>query len=69
VSAGGSVSFNASGSTHATGFSWDFDDGSSSSSSSVSHKFGSDPTYNVVLTVTGPGGSDVWTIAIHVPCG
>jgi PKD repeat protein len=63
------VDFNASGSTGATSWAWDFDDGATASGAVTSHVFsGTATVYNVILTVTGPGGSDFASVAIHVPC-
>ncbi len=41
-----------------TSWSWTFGDGGTSTSQSPSHEYTSAGTYNVTLTVTGPGGSD-----------
>ncbi len=49
-------SFNASGSTGATSYAWNFGDGGTGSGVSVSHAFAPKRNYNVTLT-TGPGGS------------
>jgi len=45
-------------STGATSWSWDFDDGATSSLQNPSHTFTAQGTYNVTLTASGPGGSD-----------
>lgn len=54
------VFFNESASTNSctsiTGYSWDFGDGTSSSSANPSHTFPGDGTYNVCLTVYGSNG-------------
>jgi hypothetical protein len=66
-----SVAFDASASSGATAYAWDFDDpnGGNRSDASVDHVFdGGRLTYNVTLTVTGPGGSDAAFVTIHVPC-
>ena len=41
-----------------TSWSWTFGDGGTSTSQNPSHQYTSAGTYNVTLTVTGPGGSD-----------
>jgi hypothetical protein len=65
---GGSITFDASGSTEATSYAWDFD-GETGSGQTVSHVFGGDqPEYHVILTVSGPGGSDTTGVTISVPC-
>jgi hypothetical protein len=64
-----SVHFDASSSTGEAAYSWDFDDGTTASTAVVDHGFsGAVSTYNVILTVTGPGGSDAAFVTIHVPC-
>ncbi|MSR63651.1 MAG: PKD domain-containing protein [Planctomycetes bacterium] len=47
-------------------WSWSFGDGSSSNSSSPSHVYTTPGTYDVQMTVAGPGGSDTKTIAALV---
>jgi len=65
------VSFSDSSSGSITSWSWDFGDGGSSTSSNPSHTYSSAGTYDVSLTVTGPGGSDSVTrvgyISVSVP--
>jgi hypothetical protein len=62
------VSFNGAGSTGETAYSWDFDDGgATSTSANPSHTF-SDGLHTVILTVTGPGGSDGTSVVINAPC-
>ncbi|MFN0274718.1 MAG: PKD domain-containing protein [Chitinophagales bacterium] len=52
------VVFSNSSSGEITSYSWDFDDGTATSSSiSPTHTFDTPGTYNVCLTATGPGGS------------
>ncbi len=50
---------------------WDFGDGGTSSLQNPSHTYSGVGTYDVVLTATGPGGSDVETklayITVHPP--
>ncbi|RMG71364.1 MAG: PKD domain-containing protein, partial [Chloroflexi bacterium] len=49
-----------------TSYNWNFGDGSTSSEESPSHQFTNVGTYNVILTVSGPGGSDTVTRQITV---
>ena len=60
------VNFTGSNSANATSFSWDFDDGNSSNLADPQHVFTAPGVYGVVLTVTGPGGSDTETVQISV---
>jgi len=46
-----------------TGWQWDFGDGHTSSGQNPAHTYGAPGTYDVTLTVTGPGGSDSKTLA------
>jgi len=50
-------SFNASATTNATSYSWNFGDGSTGSGVTTSHTFAPNRTYTVTLTATGSGGS------------
>ena len=70
ICANQSLTFSAVGSTGATSYSWNFDDGSIISGVTVAHSFsGSKPSYGVVLTVSGPGGpNDFASVVINVPC-
>ena len=52
-----SCSFNASSSTGATSYSWNFGDGTTGSGVTTSHSFVSRRSYTVTLTATGAGGS------------
>jgi len=52
------VSFTDQSTGSITSWSWTFGDGGTSTSQNPSHEYTSDGTYNVSLTVTGPGGSD-----------
>ena len=52
------VSFTDLSTGSVTSWSWTFGDGGTSSSQNPSHTYNSAGTYNVSLTVTGPGGSD-----------
>ncbi|MGK7390082.1 MAG: PKD domain-containing protein [Candidatus Cyclobacteriaceae bacterium M2_1C_046] len=45
-------------STDATSYSWDFGDGNTSTEENPVHVYDSYGTYTVVLTATGPGGTD-----------
>jgi hypothetical protein len=59
----------ASQSTGEASYLWSFDDGTSSTEPVVVHSFSGDQAvYNVILTVTGPGGSDAASIEIRIPC-
>ena len=52
------VSFTDLSTGDPTSWSWDFDDGDFSTLQNPDHTFVEDGTYNVCLTVEGPGGSD-----------
>ena len=52
------VDFDASSSNGATSYSWDFGDGTTGSGMITSHSYDTNGTYNVVLTITGPCGTD-----------
>ena len=65
---GDTVDFTGSGSTGATSYLWDFADGGSTVAD-PSHTYGADGSYNVILTVDGPGGpADSASTVIVVPC-
>jgi hypothetical protein len=69
TSASASITFDASGSTHASSYHWDFDDGTTSASKVIGHAFdGSQSSYTVILTVSGSGGEDAEAVTIDVPC-
>ncbi len=56
---GFTCSFNASASTNATSYAWNFGDATTGSGVTTSHAFASRTTYTVTLTATGAGGSSV----------
>lgn len=58
---GASITFDASGSSGATSYSWDFGDGSNGTGVSPMHVYSAAGAYRVILTATGPGGSAVDT--------
>lgn len=47
-------------------YSWNFDDGSTGSGAPISHVFNNPGTYNVELTITSEGCSDVTTIPVTI---
>src|SRR5690606_15095627 len=49
-----------------TSFNWNFGDGTTSSEFNPSHRFNAPGVYNVVLVVSGPGGSTNFTQQIVV---
>ena len=55
-------------STDATGWSWDFGDGNSSTSQSPTHTYAMPGTYNVCLTATGNCGGDTYCETVQVDC-
>ncbi len=57
------VTFTDASTGDITSHSWDFGDGGSSTSQNPSHTYSAAGTYDVSLTVTGPGGSDTATCA------
>jgi len=60
------VQFSDQSSGSVTSYNWNFSDGSSSSERNPSHTFTTPGTYNVFLTVSGPGGSSSVTRQIVV---
>ncbi|MBZ0305872.1 MAG: PKD domain-containing protein, partial [Anaerolineae bacterium] len=58
------VNFTNQSSGNITSYSWDFGDGTTSTEQNPSHIFNTASTYTVVLTVTGPGGTDTAQVAI-----
>jgi PKD repeat protein len=63
-----SITFTNRSTGSISSYSWDFDEGPSSSAKSPTHVFPSERTYLVILTVSGPGGTDVAQTTITVPC-
>jgi len=51
------VNFTSTSTGTITSYSWDFGDGGTSTSQNPSHIYNSNGSFNVALTVTGPGGS------------
>jgi PKD repeat protein len=65
---GNEVFFDGSGSKHESSYLWRFeDDGSTSTSATVTHQF-PDGTWSVVLTLQGPGGSSSDGVTVTTPC-
>jgi hypothetical protein len=66
------VTFDASSSSGASEYLWNFDDGTPlGSGAQVNHTFQggqSQTVFNVILTATGPGGVDYQVATISVPC-
>lgn len=60
------VDFDASASAGATSYTWDFGDGTTGSGITTSHTYDTNGTYNVVLTITGPCGTDTISKTISV---
>jgi len=61
------ISFNGTGSSGSiTSYQWSFGDGGTASGSTVSHAYGVATTYNVTLTVIGPGGQSTDTTQAFV---
>jgi len=56
------ITFDGSGSTGAiTSYEWNFGDGTTGSGETVTHSYDEPDTYVIILTVTGPGGSNTST--------
>ena len=55
---GSTCSFDASATTNATSYGWDFGDGTTASGVTTSHTFALRRSYTVTLTATGAGGSN-----------
>lgn len=60
------VSFNNNSSGKIDSYEWDFGDGKSSTAGNPSHTYTSPGNYTVVLTISGPGGSDTRTRSKYV---
>ncbi|HCQ14946.1 MAG TPA: hypothetical protein DIU20_01715 [Cryomorphaceae bacterium] len=60
------VSFDASASVGATAYSWDFGDGSTGTGALAQHTYNANGTYTVVLTATGPCGTQTLSKTIIV---
>ncbi len=60
------VSFTSTSTGSITGYSWTFGDGTSSTVANPSHSYSAAGTYNVALTVTGPGGTSTATKAGYI---
>ena len=60
------VNFDASGSTGATSYAWDFGDGNTGTGQTPSHAYTSNQSFIVQLIATGPCGSDTITDTIVV---
>jgi PKD repeat protein len=58
---GATFTFDGSGSSGATSYSWNFGDGNTATGVSPTHAYTSAGAYRVVLTATGPGGVDADT--------
>lgn len=64
------VTFDASGTTGATEYNWDFGDGAGAQGAQVSHTYGTRGEYDVVLTARGAGGKTAThtvTVTIAAP--
>jgi PKD repeat protein len=61
-----SVTFTDSSTGSITSWSWTFGDGGTSTSQNPTHSYTTSGTYSVVLTVTGPGGSNSLTRTSYV---
>jgi subtilisin family serine protease len=55
---GRSCAFDASATTNASSYAWNFGDGTTGSGVTASHNFPPNGTFNVTLTATGGGGSN-----------
>ena len=58
---GRTCTFDASATTNATSYSWNFGDGTTGSGVKVTHQFARNASYTVTLTATGAGGSSTTT--------
>ncbi len=60
------VTFTDESTGEITGWAWDFGDGGTDTAQNPIHTYAAPGTYDVALTVTGPGGSDTSTSAGYV---
>lgn len=65
---GTNVGFSAAGTTGATTYNWNFDDGVSGplGTQTTSHVYANNGTYGIILTASGPGGSDLAGTSINI---
>ena len=61
-----SVPFTSTSSGSISSYSWTFGDGTASTSANPTHSYGAAGTYNVGLTVSGPGGTNTMTKASYI---
>ena len=61
-----SISFTSTSSGSISGYSWNFGDSTTSTSANPTHSYGAAGTYNVGLTVSGPGGTNTMTKASYI---
>ena len=62
---GRTCSFDASASTNATSYAWNFGDGATGSGPTTSHTYPPNGTFTVTLTATGSGGSSTATAGVR----
>ena len=60
------VTFTSTSSGTITGYSWNFGDGTSSTAQNPAHSYSTAGTYTVILSVSGPGGSNSLTKAGYI---
>ncbi len=60
------VTFTSTSSGTITGYSWNFGDGTSSTAQNPAHSYSTAGTYTVILSVSGPGGSNSLTKAAYI---
>jgi len=63
------VTFTDRSSGGVTGWQWDFGDGATSTQQHPTHEYAAAGLYTVMLTVTGPGGSDTLTRTDYIHAG
>ena len=61
-----SVPFTSTSSGSISSYSWNFGDGTASTSANPTHSYAAAGTYNVGLTVSGPGGANTMTKASYI---